>query len=103
MFTMASEVARKPVGDGHLIVVGQLARAEGLVDGPDATHPEAVEFGRAQRPHARRAEHVDPLLERPQDLLVPDGWNPLEVPVDEADGERSFADCPVHVPLSGRR
>ena len=54
----------------------------------DALHAEPVQFGRAQRSHAGRAEHMDATGHRPQDFLVPDRWDVLENAVYDADRAR---------------
>jgi len=86
------------VPDRYLVVPVQGSVPEGLVDPADAAHPEAVELGRAQRPQAGAAEHVDAMFHHPHDFLVPHGGHTVEVAVDDADGTRAAPPQPVDVP-----
>ena len=67
-------------------------------------HAEDMEFGGAQSAHAGGARHMDALVERPQDFLVPDGRHLMEIAVDDADdGGPAVADQPVDIALTDRR
>ena len=87
------------MGDRHLVVVFQQAVAESRKNLPHPDHAEEMQFGGAQGPHAGGPEHMRSARHGPQDFLVPDGRNPLEVPVDDTDGPRSCLDCAGHVAL----
>ena len=75
--------------DRYLVVPVQGSVAEGLIDPAGAMHPEAIELGRAQRPQAGGAEHMDTMFHHPHDFLVPHGGHAVEVAVDDADGTRA--------------
>ena len=93
----------RTVDQRDLVVVLQPSAAIILENAADAAHAEAVQFGRAQRAHARRAEHGDALGDGPQDLLVPDGRLPVEETVDDADRPRPSARSRVEFALVDRR
>jgi len=90
------------VSHRNLIVILEGTIAESLEDRADALHPEGLELGGAEGAHAGRAEYMDPLAHRPEDLLVPDGRHPLEISVDEPDDRRAAARRAVDVAF-GRR
>src|SRR4029077_5526381 len=64
---------------------------------------ETVELGCTQRAHAGAAEDLDALVQRPQDLLMPDRGCPAEIPVHDAHGPWSFKGRAIDVALGSRR
>ena len=93
----------RSMDDGHLIVVFELAVAEGLEDATDPAHAKSVQFSGAQRAHARAAEDGNALGNRPQDLLVPDRRGAGEISVDDSDRPRSPLRGAINVALGDRR
>ncbi len=91
------------VGDCHFVVVGQHALREVAIDGSDADHAERVELRGAQRAHAGAAVDRDALVQRVEDLLVPDGRHAFEQAVDDGDGARLLAGRAVDVAHLRRR
>ena len=92
----------RPMDDGYLIVVFELAVAEGLEDATDPAHAKSVQFSGAQRAHARAAEDGNALGNRPQDLLVPDRRGAGEISVDDSDRPRSPLRRAINVALGDR-
>jgi hypothetical protein len=68
-----------------LIVAGDRAVAIPFEDGAMAHHAKRVQLGGAQGPHAARAQHRDSLVERGQDLALPDRRRTVKHAVDEDD------------------
>src|SRR5262249_20285951 len=78
--------------------------AVGLEDPAYPLHAECRKLGRSQGTHACAPEDMDTLSHRPQNFLVPDGRNLLEVAVDDPQRTRPMVhDRPIHVSLLHRR
>ena len=79
------------MGEGHLVVVLDLARHQRFIDHTHADHPVVGALGSAERTHAARAEHPGSLIECVEDLLVEDRHGRQEGSVNDADRPRSVA------------
>ena len=86
-----------------LVIVFEDAVAVLFEDLADPLHAERGELRGTERTHARAAVDVDALRHGPEDLLVPDGRNALEVAVDDPDRPRFLARHTVDVTLRDGR
>ena len=99
---LAIRAVRRAMQQRDLIVVRVHTVAVGFEDPADADHPEWDEFSGAQRSHAGRAEDGDAVVERQEDLLVPDRRRAAEHAVDDGDGARQEPARPEHVAATRR-
>ena len=88
---------------GDFVVVLEPTVLIGREDLAMAPHAEGAKFRRAQRAHACGAEDVDSLAHRPEDLLVPDRSDPVEVAVDDRYGRRPIVRLSIDIALGRRR
>ncbi len=93
---------RVAVNHGHFVVALVFAARKSLEDLAHPHHAEISELGRAQCAHAGSAVDVHALAHRPQDLLVPDGGDALEIAVDDRDHARPGLAGAEDVALRGR-
>src|SRR5215208_4297937 len=50
-------------------------------------------------PHARTAENTDALRQGPENFLVPNRWNAVEITVNQANGFGPRERCPKNITL----
>jgi hypothetical protein len=87
----------------HFIVSIETPAAVPLEHCPASDHAERVQLRRAQRPHAARAEHLDAVVERGEDLALPDRRSAVKDPVDQQDPLHGRREQRVDVALARRR
>ncbi len=91
------------MGQGNLVVVAQSAVAIGRKYPADAAHAERMQLRGPERAHAGSPENVNSPAHGPQDFLVPDRRNAVEIAVDKADGSRPFQGGAIDIALRRRR
>src|SRR5262245_26864141 len=88
--------------DSNIVIILKLPSAKILVDPADAHHAVVGEFRCTERTHTGGTEHVNSLRKGPQDLLVPDCRDGLELAVNQTDSRHSNASGAIYITLTSR-